>query len=85
MKHKPKLKELMAKAKNGDAEAMAQLVYRLTPLVRKHSRRLGYDEANSDLIVWIVEAIHRYQPNTMWGRDELEKCLSTKPDKDDTK
>jgi DNA-directed RNA polymerase specialized sigma subunit len=69
LKPKPKLRELITKAKNGDAEATAQLVCHLAPLVKKHSRRLGYDEAHSDLTTWIVEAIHRYQPNTTRGRD----------------
>ncbi|TEB15567.1 hypothetical protein Psfp_02062 [Pelotomaculum sp. FP] len=85
MKSEPKLRELIIKAKSGDAEATAQLVCRLAPLVRKHSRRLGYDEAHSDLTAWIVEAIQRYQPNTMWGRDELEKCFSAKLDENEKK
>ncbi|MGS0763624.1 helix-turn-helix domain-containing protein [Syntrophomonas curvata] len=60
MKHEPKLRELIAKAKSGDAEATVQVVDRFAPLVRKHSHWLGYDEATSDLTIWIIEAIHRY-------------------------
>ncbi|TEB15574.1 hypothetical protein Psfp_02069 [Pelotomaculum sp. FP] len=39
-------------------------IARLTVL--RDSFSLGYDEAHSDLTTWIVETIHRYQPNTMW-------------------
>jgi len=33
---------------------MIQIVHRFTPLIRKYSSQLGYDEAYSDLIIWIV-------------------------------
>ncbi|BBB92662.1 MAG TPA: helix-turn-helix domain-containing protein [Methylomusa anaerophila] len=79
MKHKPKLKELIIQAQNGNTEATAQLVFRLSPLVRKYSRQLGYDEACSDLVTWIVEAIHRYQPSTMGKKGKLERGFSTNP------
>lgn len=78
MDKKPSLRKLITQAKNGDAEATAQLVSRLIPLVKKQSRRLGYDEAYSDLVTWIVEAVHRYRPNTTWGRDELNRYCSRK-------
>jgi len=61
---KPRLRELIAKAKNGDAEAMTRLVGRLIPLVKKYSRRLGYEDACSDLVTRIIEAVHRYRPHT---------------------
>jgi DNA-directed RNA polymerase specialized sigma subunit len=64
---------LIAKAKNGDTEAAVQVVDRFAPLVRKHSRRLGYAEAASDLTIWLIEAIHRYQPNHIREQEEVEK------------
>lgn len=76
MERKPKLRELITLAKNGNEEAMTFLVKRFTLIIKKYSRRLGYDEACSDLVLWIVDAVHRYQPNTTWGREELERYLS---------
>jgi DNA-directed RNA polymerase specialized sigma subunit len=65
LQRKPKLRELIALAKNGDEEAMTQVVKRFIPIVKKYSRQLGYKEACSDLVIWILEAVHRYQPNTV--------------------
>lgn len=76
MRKKPGLRELIIRAKIGEKEAMAQIVRRFTPLVRKYSRRLSYEEACPDLEVWIIEAVHRYRPNTTWGRDELTRYFT---------
>ncbi|KKM13003.1 hypothetical protein SY88_00055 [Clostridiales bacterium PH28_bin88] len=75
MQRKPKLRELIAKAQSGERDAVNEVVHRFIPLIRKYSRRLGYDQACADLVVWIVSAVHRYQPNTKWGKNELERCL----------
>ncbi len=80
MENKPSLRKLISKAKDGDAEATAQLVSRLIPLVKKYTHRLGYDDAYSELVTWIVEAVHRYQPDTTWGKDELNRYCSQKDD-----
>ena len=62
MQRGQKLRELINQAKSGDEEALSQVIQRLTPLLRKYSQDMGYDEACSDLVKWIVEAVHRYQP-----------------------
>ncbi|KLU63522.1 hypothetical protein CEB3_c00990 [Peptococcaceae bacterium CEB3] len=80
MDNKLSLRELITKAKDGDAEATAQLISRLVPLVKRHTRRLGYDDAYSELLTWIVEAVQRYQPDTTWGMDELNRYCSRKED-----
>jgi len=76
MQRKPKLRELIAKA--DDQEALFQIVQRLTPLVKKYSRRLGYPDAYPDLVIWILAAVKRYKPKTTWGKDELERYFSGK-------
>ncbi|MQL52515.1 helix-turn-helix domain-containing protein [Desulfofundulus thermobenzoicus] len=76
MGKKPRLRELIALAKNGNEEAMTQVVQRFIPIVKKYGRRLGYEDACSDLVTWIVEAVYRYRPNTTWGRDELNRYFS---------
>jgi len=80
LQRKPKLRELIALAKSGNEEAMTQVVKRFIPIVKKYSRQLGYEEACSDLMTWIIEAVYRYQPNTTWGRDELNRYFSRKSD-----
>lgn len=83
MRKKLRLRELIIRAKSGDNEAMSQVVQRFTPVVKKYSRRLGYNEACSDLVVWVIEAVHRYQPNTTWGKDELRRYFSNKENEKD--
>jgi hypothetical protein len=39
---------------------------------------LGYDEACSDLELWIIEAVHRYQPCSTWGKNELNRYFFRK-------
>jgi hypothetical protein len=63
---------LLERAKHGDAEAIRQVVDRLEPLVRKYSWRLGYADARSELIEWLLRAIHRY-PLASQSRDSSPK------------
>jgi hypothetical protein len=79
MQKKPKLRELISRAKAGDRQALAEIVQRLTPLVKKYSRRLGYTDACSDLVSWILAAVKRYKPKTAWGKNELERYFSRQP------
>jgi DNA-directed RNA polymerase specialized sigma subunit len=78
MQKRLKLRELISKAQNGEEDALIEIIHRLIPLVKKYCRRLGYAEACSDLITWIVSAVHRYTPNAKWGRDELEQYFCAK-------
>ncbi|MEW6425632.1 MAG: helix-turn-helix domain-containing protein [Bacillota bacterium] len=78
MQRKPKLREMIDKARSGDQEALIQVVQRLTPLIKKYSRRLGYHDAYPDLVFWILAAVKRYKPKTTWGKDELERYFSGK-------
>lgn len=68
-----KLKALIVKAQDGDEDALFEVIQRFIPMVKKYSRQLGYVEAFSDLITWIVGAVHRYKPRIMQGKGELEK------------
>jgi len=61
---KPTLHELIVKAKCGDQEAISEIVTRFIPIIRKYSRQLGYEEAYSDLVEWMVRSINRYQATT---------------------
>jgi len=76
MKVNASLKELIIKAQNGDAEATEQVINRLLPLIKKHSFKLQYDDASSDLIIWILQAIHRCGPNAIWETNDLDHYLA---------
>ncbi|HUW64815.1 MAG TPA: helix-turn-helix domain-containing protein [Spirochaetia bacterium] len=62
MQDKPGLRELVFQAQSGDVEALAQIVHHLDPAVRKYGRHLGYPGSCSDLVLWILQAVHRYRP-----------------------
>jgi len=81
MQKRLKLREIIAKAQNGEEEALIEIIHRLIPLVKKYCCRLGYPEAFSDLVVWIVTAVQRYKPNTAWGKEELERYLFRRREK----
>lgn len=62
MKTRHKIKVLISKAQNGDQDAVAELVHRFIPAVKKYSRWMGYEEAYADLVVWLVSNVHKYKP-----------------------
>ncbi|WP_051534139.1 helix-turn-helix domain-containing protein [Desulfitibacter alkalitolerans] len=55
------LRVLIINAQNGDQDSVVHLVHWFIPLVKKYSRRMGYEEAYADLIVWMVNAVHKYR------------------------
>lgn len=61
---KPKFHELAVWAKGGDGEALIQLYYRLTPAIKKYSRwssRSNHQvDCYSELVIWLLQAIHKY-------------------------
>lgn len=54
------ISHLLERARRGDARAIEQIVDRLEPLLRKYSSQLGYDDARSELVEWLLKAIHAY-------------------------
>jgi DNA-directed RNA polymerase specialized sigma subunit len=75
MGERVKFRNLIANAQNGDQDAIVQLVHRFIPLIKRHSRRMGYEEAYADLIAWTVNAIHKYQLHDDTELDLLEQLL----------
>ena len=51
------LYKLVKCARAGEAEAMEALVERFMPLLRKHARELGYEDALEDLILFLIETV----------------------------
>ena len=48
---------LMEKAQQEDKEAMQELIDRFQPLLRKYARKLGYDDAYEDCLLFFIELI----------------------------
>lgn len=75
---KPKLKELILKAQKGDKDALRQVVERFRPIAKKYARQFGSEDVYSEVMEWIIKATMRYKEKNKWGKEELEKYLSTK-------
>lgn len=69
MNEQHKLKDLIIRTQNGDANAAEQLINQLSPLINRHSYQLGYEGAASDLILWILEVVHNHKPNKIWEKN----------------
>lgn len=48
---------LLAKAQQGDKGAMLELIDRFQPLLRKYARKLKYDDAYEDCLLFFIELI----------------------------
>lgn len=48
---------LISNAQNGDKDALAELLAKFKPLLRKLSKELKYEEAESDLIIYFIKMI----------------------------
>lgn len=48
---------LLTKAQQGDNEAMMELINRFQPLLRKYARKLGYDDAYEDCLLFFIELV----------------------------
>lgn len=53
------LAKLIEKPKSGDKEALLEIVLRFKPAVKKFSKELNYPEAESDLIITIIELVKK--------------------------
>lgn len=61
MEKRHKIKVLISNVQNGDQDAVAELIHRFIPIVKKYSRWMDYEEAYADLIAWIVSTVHKYK------------------------
>lgn len=51
--------ELVKKAQNQDNDALLQLIAIYNPTIKKFSRQLNYEEAETDLIIAFIETIRK--------------------------
>lgn len=49
--------KLLVEVQQGDKEAMLELINRFQPLLKKYARKLGYDDAYEDCLLFFIELI----------------------------
>lgn len=49
--------ELIERSKDGDQEALMTLIKKFDPLIKKYTKELNYEEAETDLIISFIELI----------------------------
>ncbi|SHJ35906.1 RNA polymerase sigma factor [Lutispora thermophila] len=49
--------ELVEQSKNGDKEALMKLIKKFEPLIKKYTKELNYEEAETDLIISFIEIL----------------------------
>lgn len=55
-----KFHELVFRAREGDKEAMAHIVYRLRPAIKRYCRRPNREDICLDLVLWLIGAIYKF-------------------------
>lgn len=48
---------LLVKAQQGDEKAMLELINRFQPLLKKYAKKLGYDDAYEDCLLFFIELV----------------------------
>lgn len=64
------IKELIEKSKDGDKEALNEIVNRFKGTIKKFSRELNYEEAETDLIIGVIETIERIKLSNLELKNE---------------
>jgi len=55
-----KFHELVLHARRGDKEAMAHIICRLKPAIKRYCRRSGREDICLDLVLWLIDAVYRF-------------------------
>ncbi len=66
------LYEVFKNAQNGSEEHVIKLYYKFLPLIKKYGRKLNYEEAESDLTIFLLEYIKNFNLNKFRNRSEGE-------------
>ena len=49
--------DLVVMAQKGDNDAMLELINKFTPLLKKYAVKLGYEDADADIVLYYIELI----------------------------
>ena len=50
---------LVSTAKSGNKDAMAEIIDKFNPILKKYSRKLGYEDAYNELVLFFIELIYK--------------------------
>lgn len=53
------LNKLISEAQRGNKDSYIILINQFNPIIKKYSRKLGYDRADTDLIIWLIKTINK--------------------------
>lgn len=67
-----KLYEILKKAQNGSEEHVIELYNKFLPLIKGYGRKLNYEEAESDLIIFLLEYINKANFDKFRNRSDGE-------------
>ena len=60
--------ELILEAKNGNRDAMMEIIERFTPIIKKYSFKLNYEDTEQDLILNLIQVIYNMPLMDMDGK-----------------
>lgn len=64
------IRELVQKGKDKDKEALNQIINRFKGTIKKFSTQLGYEEAETDLIIGLIETIGKMKLSKLESKNE---------------
>ncbi len=53
------LNQMVKKAQEGNKKSTIELIEKFSPLIRKYGRKLNYDDAEADIIIFLIETIKK--------------------------
>lgn len=62
--------ETLCLAKSNDKEALMKILKKFNPMIKKLARNLPYDEAESDLIIHLIELVCKFDLNTPYKNNQ---------------
>ncbi len=70
------LKEIIRGAQKNDKQCMEELVNKFKPLFTKYSRKLNYEDAYQDLIIFFIELVMKLNLDKLAADDNEGKIIS---------
>lgn len=64
------IRELIKKSKNGDKEALNEIINRFKRTIKNFSKELKYEEAETDLIIGLIEIVEKIKLSNLDLKNE---------------
>lgn len=62
--------EIIEKIQGGNQEAFVEIIYKFEPTIKKFSRELNYEEAETDLIIALIEIVKGLKLNNLKSKND---------------